>query len=186
MSRGNCTPDALSLFKYPEGHRPQTKVRAMIRLPLWLAAGAACVSALPFAVRPRPPLPAEPPVEYAPETNAVTARTRVKLHLTDQVMRGWYTVPEAAAVFAWLNRQPPAAGIDDVRRRLFGVPDDADEAEVLCAQVTSYVVGTARLTNPDRIPDLLRTAREQVDAARGLDGRVSLPAVNDAECAELL
>jgi hypothetical protein len=156
----------------------------MTRTPLWLAAGAACAAALPFAVvRPRPVVPPPHAVfEPSPETTAVAARSLAKLYLAEEVARGRLTVPEAAAVFGWLNRQPPAIAAADIRQRFATLSAGADEVEVLCTQVTAFIVGTIRLTEPAREPDLVRMARDQLEAARGPDGRTVLPVVSEADC----
>jgi hypothetical protein len=161
----------------------------MTRMPVWLAAGVACAATFPFvATRPRP---AEAPaagqvVDRAPEAVAVAARSLAKAYLAEEVIRGRRTVPEAAAVFGWLNRQPPAIDAADIRHRFPRLSAGADEAEVLCAQVTGFIVGTLRCANPARESELVRTGQEQMDAVRDPTGRLILPAVREADCRELV
>jgi hypothetical protein len=155
----------------------------MTRTPLWLAAGAACAVALALALpRPRPETPVPDTfAEQSAECRAVAARAMAKLFLAGEVSRGRLTVPQAAAVFGWLNRQPPVA------KSLPGGPlPEEDEADVLCRQVQTVRATAVRADDPAREGELVRRESAEVAAARGPDGRITLPPVCEGDCRELL
>ena len=160
----------------------------MSRVPVWLAAAAACAATLTFAFPgPRPttrPAAADRPAD----SEAVLARSLAKHCVATEVTRGRLTVPEAAAVFGWLNRRPPPADPAEVIGRQFSLSDAARrcEAEVLCAQVMAYRAAAVRHPNPAREADLVWLGQAQVRMCRGPDGRPRLPAVNETDCENLL
>ena len=162
----------------------------MTRMPLWLAAGAVCAAALSLAIaRPRPTaLPADPRADRPADSDAVIARTLAKHFVATEVARGRLTVPEAAAVFGWLNRLPPPTDPAEHVGGMSGISDAArrSEPEVLCAQVMTYRAAAVRNPNPAREADLVWIGQAQIRLARGLDGRPLLPAVNEADCRELI
>ena len=161
----------------------------MTRMPVWLAAGAACAAAYILAVPgPRPTTPPAAAADRPAGSEGVLARSLAKHFVATEVTRGRLTVPEAAAVFGWLNRRPPPADPAEVIGRQSGLSDAARrcEAEVLCAQVMAYRAAAARHPNPAREADLVWLGQAQVRMSRGPDGRPRLPAVNEAECEKLI
>jgi hypothetical protein len=156
-----------------------------------LAVGGVCalvVAVWPLGLlRPGGSVPTlDPTPEDAPDAVSarLQARSIAKSAVAQEVVAGRLTLPEAAAVFGWLNRLSPSA-MTDTLRGLHDTPRDAalTDLDVLCYQVVLYVGQVAGRESP-----AYRAGRSAVIAGRcrPVCGRAELPEVNDADCRHLL
>ena len=116
---------------------------------------------------------------------AVLVRTWARAAVVREVAAGRLSVPDAAAVFGWLDQQPPAAPTEVVRATArTGYKDlvaARTESDWLCLQVVIYA-RSDRALSPARLFEVEDEYR-RVCAAPG--GSV-LPPVAAADCRELL
>lgn len=112
-------------------------------------------------------------------------RLRAKSAVVAEVCAGRLSLTEAAAVFAWLNRQPSANPADDVKKTSVAVGNflaaaGDSEAALLCLQVIIWM--------PDsETPEATRRAIEDQfwQVCRAPEG-MTLPPVVESDCRELL
>jgi hypothetical protein len=151
-----------------------------------LAPATVAVVALVRQAAFRVPTVLAPPAESSHEPDEMRRwRLRAKSAVVAEVCAGRLSLTEAAAVFAWLNQQPPANPTDDVKKTSAAVGDflaAAGDSEValLCLQVILWM--------PDNeTPEATRRAIEdQFWQVCRAPGGVTLPPVLESECQELL
>src|SRR5947209_13832796 len=107
------------------------------RLVLAYAALVTATFTLAETTGSRPPPTGGPPAESDAPADAAAAvfeRVVAKTAVGRAVLAGRLSLPEAAAVFSWLDRQPPVAAPDDA-----GLPPDAPEAARLYRRAVTWV-----------------------------------------------
>lgn len=131
------------------------------------------------------------------ENRLRVARCMARVAVVHELLARRLSVIEAAAVFGWLDRQPPELrNSDQMYAALSFLRDDPEGAKLvneaavreewLCLHVTNYAIDVARSDLPgqaDRLAAELDAELRREWAA----GRVrSLPAVNEVACRMLL
>jgi hypothetical protein len=173
-----------------EANAVQPKTRAPV-VVLVYAAFVAAMATLVMAPGRRPPPAAPPPPaaefdEPPAEVAAVFERIMAKAAVARAVLADRLSLPEAAAVFGWLNRLPPAEA-----RRFLRLPDGDFEAssdeEFLCLSVVVWVAQEADIAPADaHAGQVARAVKGQFRRAFADGARVALPAVVESDCRELV
>lgn len=114
-------------------------------------------------------------------------RALAKSAVTSEVVEGRMSVPEAAAVFGWLDRQPPvpltnpstclspySVGADDLDAARSG-------EDLLCLQVLAHAAAPGR-SAPTRLAEIRAEFRRTCAAPGG----AVLPSVSERDCREFL
>ena len=121
-----------------------------------------------------------------PVPSAVLARSWARAAVIREVGAGRLGVAEAAAVFGWLDRQPPAVPAGMVR--VFARHGNEDllalarsEVDLLCLHVVLYARGDLAVP-----PARLAEVEGEFRRACASPDRAALPAVVEADCREWL
>jgi hypothetical protein len=139
-----------------------------------------------------PLAPPQPDADRGPDDpgfEALLARSVARELVAREVIAGRTTVPEAAALFAWLDAQPPrtmAAWPGQLTVQA-GLPDPGGytEAEMKGVRVVAQVAAAARCPVPSP-PGCVERVRAEFHAARARGEFAPLPAAPEDRCAPLL
>jgi hypothetical protein len=142
-----------------------------------IIAGSYLAIAIWVVCSPEPTVPADgPDVAMA---SPVFVRVVAKTVVARELLAGRLSLPEATAVFDWLNRLPPALS-DDVRARAGADPEESPYRAVL-NWVELPAGANQSVPNVRRLIDLQEEQR-QSEARSPLQ----LPAVIEDDCSELV
>jgi hypothetical protein len=157
------------------------------------AAAAVAAVAGVYAVVKTFPAPAPPEAARAgpsdPEHTGALVRLAAKNLVAREVIAGRTTLPEATALFEWLNGlYPPApARTPFPWAKPAGLPDgDYTAAEAAAAEVVQWVAAVARREYPDREGEVAADAVAEFLAARSGGQLAALPEVDGEVKVKLL
>jgi len=157
------------------------KLRLGLTLILFVSSAAAFAW---VAFKDKAPSGGQP--EATSEFERVAARMMAREAIAWEVLEGRLSLQEGAAVFDWLNHQPPVLNSEAPHRCTFGIPDAIDDRGLsgesyLCHSVLTYVCSFENAT-PARISEMKSAFRRTCETPC----RFSLPNVVESDCVELL
>jgi hypothetical protein len=136
-----------------------------------------------------------PDAEAPSDVRLMDARARARHAVGWELLAGRLTVPEAAAVFGWLDRQHPALSTSMIeaanRAMAGGSPVGAElmaiakhEGEWLCLRTVGYARNLALGECPECAEELAAVLDDRLK--REWKSALALPAVDEASCRTML